>query len=314
MTAPRFVLCLGLTLFGCVAGHGAQPNPNFQYSNPVRAGDYPDPAVIRVGNDYWATATSSEWAPHFPLLHSKDLVNWEVKGYVFQSAPAWAKSNFWAPEIHVYRGRCYMFITFKAEGVRRGTQILAADSPRGPFLPISSGPVTPHDWECLDGTLHVGTDGQPWIVFCHEWVQVGDGEICAMPLSADLTTALEPPRLLFRASEAPWAEEINSKNRRGYVTDGPSMHRLANGEWVMLWSSFRNSKYAVGVAKSASGEILGPWHQVPEPLFDADGGHCMVFRAFDGQLLLAFHSPNPSPDERPFFMPLREEGSSLKLG
>jgi arabinan endo-1,5-alpha-L-arabinosidase len=246
---------------------------------------------------------------------SGDLENWEGPFPAFRPpAGFWADRNFWAPEVHVYRGRYYMFITLKAEGVRRGTQILAADSPGGPFLPVSDGPVTPRDWECLDGTLYVGTDGQPWIVFCHEWVQVGDGEICAMRLSADLTTALEPPQLLFRASEAPWAEEINSKNRRGYVTDGPSLHRLASGELVMLWSSFKGGKYAVGVARTSSGEILGPWHQVPEPLFDADGGHCMVFRTFDGQLLLAFHSPNPSPNERPYFVPLREEGSSLKLG
>ena len=53
------------------------------YQNPVAAGDYPDPSVIRVGKDYWATATSSEWGPPFPILHSTDLVNWERLGVVF---------------------------------------------------------------------------------------------------------------------------------------------------------------------------------------------------------------------------------------
>ena len=48
------------------------------YLNPVLRGDYPDPSVIRVGNDYYATATASEWGPQFPILHSKDLVNWEI--------------------------------------------------------------------------------------------------------------------------------------------------------------------------------------------------------------------------------------------
>ncbi|HYE26266.1 MAG TPA: family 43 glycosylhydrolase, partial [Clostridia bacterium] len=57
------------------------------YSNPVLAGDYPDPSIIRVGEDYWATATSSEWAPIFPLLHSRDLVNWNVVGAVFEKRP-----------------------------------------------------------------------------------------------------------------------------------------------------------------------------------------------------------------------------------
>ena len=42
----------------------------------MQAGDYPDPSVIRVGKDYYATATSSEWGPEYPILHSTDLVNW----------------------------------------------------------------------------------------------------------------------------------------------------------------------------------------------------------------------------------------------
>ncbi len=206
-----------------------------------------------------------------------------------------------------------MFMSFKAEGVCRGTQILVADSPKGPFLPISDGPVTPRDWECLDGTLFVDNKAQPWIVFCHEWVQVGDGTIYALPLSADLTTATGLPQLLFYASEASWAQEINSNKRKGYVTDGPWLHRLANGGLLMLWSSFGAGAYTVGMARSESGDILGPWKQLPMPLYAGDGGHCMVFRTFDGQLLLAFHRPNGSPDERPYFALLRENGSSLEL-
>lgn len=246
---------------------------------------------------------------------SRDLQHWDGPFPAFQPpAGFWADRNFWAPEVHAYRGRYYMFITFKAEGVRRGTQILVADSPRGPFLPISDGPATPRDWECLDGTFFVDDENQPWMIFCHEWVQVGDGEICAVRLSDDLKMPVGQPVLLFRASEAPWAEEINSKNRRGYVTDGPTLYRMTNGDLLMLWSSFRNGEYAVGVARSESGGVLGPWQQIPEPLYDADGGHCMVFRTFDGELRLAFHRPNPSPHERPYFVPLREHGASLQLG
>jgi hypothetical protein len=245
---------------------------------------------------------------------SPDLQSWEGPFPAFRPpANFWADRNFWAPEVHVYRGRYYLFASFKAEGVCRGTQILAADSPQGPFLPISDVPATPRDWDCLDGTFFVDDDDQPWMVFCHEWVQVGDGEICALRLSDDLQSAIGQPQLLFRASEAPWAQEINSKNRKGYVTDGPSLHRLASGEQIMLWSSFSMGAYTVGVAKSASGDILGRWQQMPEPLYASDGGHCMTFRTFDGQLWLAFHRPNQSPDERPQFVPLRENGSSVEI-
>jgi hypothetical protein len=81
----------------------------------------------------------------------------------------------------------------------------------------------------------------------------------------------------------------------------------------MLWSSFGTGGYTVGVARSASGDILGRWEQVPEPLYAGDGGHCMLFRTFDGQLMLAYHRPNQSPDERPYFAPLLENGSSVEI-
>jgi beta-xylosidase len=260
------------------------------------------------------TETWSGLASGFDYYTGGDLQNWEGPFPAFRPPSGfWSDRNFWAPEVHLYQGYAYLFASFKAEGVCRGTQILRADSPRGPFLPISDGPVTPRDWECLDGTLFVDDRGQPWIVFCHEWVQVGDGEVCALRLTADLTTAVGEPQRLFCASEAPWAKELNSKNRRGYVTDGPWLHRLGSGGLVMLWSSFSEGGYTIGVARSESGGILGPWHQVPEPLYAGDGGHCMVFRRFDGGLRLALHRPNATPEERPEFIPLHETGDSLTL-
>jgi beta-xylosidase len=262
-----------------------------------------------TGPQSWTTSASG-----IDYYTSPDLQDWQGPFPAFRPPTGfWADRNFWAPEVHMYRGRYYLFASFKAEGVCRGTQILAADGPQGPFLPISDGPVTPRDWECLDGTLFVDAHAQPWMVFCHEWVQVGDGQVCALPLSADLKAALGQPRLLFRASEAPWAQEINSKGRQGYVTDGPSLHRLASGGLIMLWSSFGAGGYTVGVARSTSGDLSGAWQQLPEPLYAGDGGHCMVFRTFEGQLRLALHRPNPSPDERPQFIPLRESESAVAI-
>jgi arabinan endo-1,5-alpha-L-arabinosidase len=262
-----------------------------------------------TGPQAWTTSASG-----FDHYTSPDLQNWEGPFPTFRPPmDFWADRNFWAPEAHAYHGRYYLFASFKADGVCRGTQILAASGPQGPFFPISDGPVTPREWECLDGTLFVDADDQPWIVFCHEWVQVGDGEICTLRLSDDLKSALGQPHLLFRASEAPWSQVINSKGRKGYVTDGPWLHRLANGGLIMLWSSFGTGGYTVGIARSTSDDILGPWQQSPEPLYARDGGHCMVFRAFDGQLWLAFHRPNQSPDERPQFVRLRETESSVEI-
>lgn len=280
-----------------------------------------DPFVvpIKAENRYYLYGTRGHecWTPSATgtdYYTSMDLQNWEGPFPAFlPPAGFWADRNFWAPEVHAYNGRYYMFITLKAEGICRGTQILAADSPKGLFLPISERPITPPDWECLDGTLFVDAEQQPWMIFCHEWVQVGDGEICAVRLSPNLEAAIDQPRVLFRASQAPWAQELVSRNRRGYVTDGPCVHRLANGTLLILWSSFNNGAYTVGMARSLSGEILGPWQQIPEPLYAADGGHCMVFRDFEGALWLAFHSPNPTPNERPHFVRLHENSDALEI-
>jgi arabinan endo-1,5-alpha-L-arabinosidase len=187
-----------------------------------------DPFVLPIISEkqyyLYGTTGPEAWTPSATGINcytSHNLQHWEGPFPAFRPPVGfWAVRNFWAPEVHIYRGRYYMFASFKAEGLCRGTQILASDNPHGPFLPISDGPATPREWECLDGTLFMDADNHPCIVFCHEWVQVGDGEICALRLSDDLTSAIGEPQLLFRASEATWAQEVNSKGRKGYVTDG----------------------------------------------------------------------------------------------
>ncbi len=266
-----------------------------------------DPFILPVPSEgrYYLYGTMGEYAwtrtaVGFDGYVSTDLQTWEGPFPVFRPpADFWADRNFWAPEVHFYRGQYFLFASFKAEGTCRGTQILTAASPRGPFFPVSAGPVTPPDWECLDGTLFVTEEGGTWMVFCHEWVQVGDGEICALPLRPDLTAASGGPVVLFRASEAPWVRQIQSKGRRGYVTDGPWLHRLPDGKLLLLWSSFGENGYAVGVARSASGRLRDPWLQDSQPLYHHDGGHGMTFRDFDGKHRLIFHRPNRHPDERP---------------
>jgi len=248
----------------------------------------------------------------FDVFTSRDLETWTGPTPAFRPPPGfWADRNFWAPEVHRYRGRWWMFASFKSADQCRGTQILAADRIEGPYRLHSDGPVTPRSWECLDGTLYVDPEGTPWMVFCHEWVQVHDGEICAMRLSPDLRRAAGEPILLFRGSDAPWAP--HPPDKKDYVTDGPFLYRAQNGDLLMLWSSFGSSGYAVGVARSAGGRITGPWVQEPEPLFARDGGHAMVFRTFDGRLMLSLHRPNRTPLERPQFFPLVEQDGRLRL-
>ncbi|MBE7170330.1 MAG: family 43 glycosylhydrolase [Williamsia sp.] len=77
--------------------------------NPVIPGDFADPSVIRSGKIYYATGTSSEWAPHFPLFQSTDLLHWKQTGYVFKQTPSWAAASFWAPELFYWKGTYYVY-------------------------------------------------------------------------------------------------------------------------------------------------------------------------------------------------------------
>ena len=280
-----------------------------------------DPFVLPVEatGDYYLYGSTDRnvWkgpGTGFDCYRSRDLAAWEGPIAAFRPpARFWATTQFWAPEVHAYRGRYYMFASFKAEGVCRGTQILAADKPEGPYVPWSDGPVTPRDWECLDGTLHVDETGAPWMVFCHEWVQVGDGTMEMIRLSEDLRCAQGQPELLFRGSSAPWVRPIGKTEAGPFVTDGPFLHRTGDGTLLMLWSSQGAKGYAMGLARSSSGTVRGPWVQEPEPLWANDGGHGMIFRAFDGQLYLTLHQPNKTPHERTVLRKLESRGDQLRL-
>jgi beta-xylosidase len=286
-----------------------------------------DPFVLPVKEDgayyLFGTTDTNAWdgqGQGFDCYHSQDLVHWQGPIPAFRPPSAfWATTNFWAPEAHAYRGKYYLFASFKAPRRYRGTQILVSSTPQGPYAPMTDGPVTPPDWECLDGTLHVDSGGQPWIVFCHEWVQVHNGAICALPLSSDLTRPTGRPIYLFSASEAPWVrrpewpDPASGLRLPTYVTDGPFLHRTQSGVLLMLWSSFGARGYAMGLARSASGEIAGPWVQLEQPLWQEDGGHGMIFRAFDGQLYMTLHQPNQTPLERARLIKIEDRGDSLEL-
>lgn len=277
-----------------------------------------DPFVLVYEGKYYLYGTrgSTAWSEHangFDVFVSEDLENWDGPHECFYNDGSfWATKNYWAPEVHRYKDAFYMFASFKSETVHRGTQILRADSPMGPFVPWSDGPVTPGDWEALDGTLYVAKDGTPYIVFCHEWAQIDDGEICAMQLTDDLRAPAGKPFTLFKASSAPWIRGFPSKytGNTGYVTDGPFLWRTGTGELYMLWASMSAGGYTEGLAKSDNGEIDGHFEQV-DPLFDEDGGHAMLFRALDGQIYMPLHKPNRHPEERPYFYRIIERDGGL---
>lgn len=281
-----------------------------------------DPYILSLPSEgrylLFGTTDNNAWSgpgTGFDCYESRDLESWSGPIPAFRPPQGfWSNSNFWAPECHPWKGRYYLFASFAKDERQRGTQILEADSPEGPYRLHSDGPVTPRDWECLDGTLFVDELGQPWMVFCHEWVQIVDGEMCAIPLTADLRAAAGKPTLLFRASAAKWAMPMQGRSRSGnYVTDGPFLHRLPSGALLMLWSTIGYEGYAMGYAVSGGGSVLGPWRQSDAPIYGRDGGHGMLFRDFDNRLWMTLHHPNKTPNERPMWLEVVETREGLAL-
>ncbi len=252
-----------------------------------------DPFVLadKKNGTYYMPANAGE---RVRMYKSRDLVHWKDLGIVFQpDANFWGKSDFWAPDLYHYKNKYYLFITLSAPNAKRGTSVLVADSPEGPFTPLVNKAATPPEWMSLDGSLFIDKNNSPWMLYCHEWVQVGDGKVVAQKLSQDLTRTVGEPVVLFSASQAPWTKGISKDGKSDYVTDAPFIHKLKNGQLVMLWSSFRkNGHYAIGQATSKSGNVLGPWTHEPEPLNDDDGGHAMLFTDNKGRLMISYHAPN----------------------
>lgn len=260
---------------------------------------------------------------------SQDLKTWSGPEPVYSfSKDIWANNQIWAPEMHPYQGKFYLFAAFSSTeelptppkrptNIMRQMQILVGDSPAGPFRPFRNDRGhTPEDWMSLDGTFWE-EDGLPYMIFCHEWRQITDGSIDLMPLKQDLSDRAGEPETLFYASQAPWIrsiDEVGVYDHHGWVSNGPFLYRTTGGKLLMIWSSYGDQLYAIAIARSNSGSVHGPWAQQEDLLFPNNGGHGMIFRSFGGKLILTFHQPNSSELERAQFYTLEDTGDTLILG
>src|SRR6187402_2594908 len=118
----------------------------------------------------FGTTDENVWggpATGFDCYTSSDLDRWEGPIEAFRPPEGfWSDTQFWAPEVHAHDGRFFMFATFVASSSRvRGVAVLVSDQPTGPFVPWSDGPLTPPGIPCLDGTLFMDDDSQPWLVY-----------------------------------------------------------------------------------------------------------------------------------------------------
>lgn len=151
---------------------------------PVIPGDFADPSVIRVGNSYYAVGTSSEWAPHYPLFKSTDLIHWKQSGYLFPQTPAWASSSFWAPELYYRNGIYYAYYTARKKadsisciGVATSKNPEKGFTDQGIVLEFHKEAIDPFIIES-DGKLFMsfkayGLDNRPIELLCYQLTDDG---------------------------------------------------------------------------------------------------------------------------------------------
>src|SRR5690606_28539028 len=108
---------------------------NGMYQNPVLYADYSDPDVCRVGDDYYLVSSSFNCVPGLPLLHSKDLVNWELIGHALPRLVPQAHfetprhgGGVWAPSIRYHENEFYIYYPDPDFGI----YLVKAKDPRGP--------------------------------------------------------------------------------------------------------------------------------------------------------------------------------------
>ena len=120
--------------------HWTADNGNGTYSNPLFYEEFEDPDPIRVGNDYYLASTTMHMNPAVIIMHSKDLVNWELAGYCadrLDLGPAYRLEDgkniygngIWAPCIRYHKGMFYVFCNVNNAGL----QIFRSKSPYGPW-------------------------------------------------------------------------------------------------------------------------------------------------------------------------------------
>ncbi|HEX9047658.1 MAG TPA: glycoside hydrolase 43 family protein [Verrucomicrobiae bacterium] len=115
-------------------------NGNGTFTNPLFYDEFSDPDMIRVGDDFYLTGTTMHVMPGLPVLHSKDLVNWEFLGYAFDKLDLGPEfrlekgrsvygQGIWAPCLRYHDGKFYIFSNING----RNTQLFTATNPAGPW-------------------------------------------------------------------------------------------------------------------------------------------------------------------------------------
>ena len=248
---------------------GCQEEKTGIRSNPVLPGDNPNPSVVKIGDSYYASATSNEWSPLFPIYKSDDLYNWELISYVFPGgAPDWAQNNFWAPELTYdqKQKKLYVYYSGRDKTTNKITiAVASADTPEGPFL--DHGPLIFNDCETIDAFEIRDKNGNLFLIWKEGYSPGKTAIIYAQSISEDRRTVFGPKHELIR----------NDKEWEEHIVEGPSIFQR-NDYFYLLYSAGnccdKTCDYKIGVARAKN--LLGPWEKdVANPILrDNDAWKC----------------------------------------
>lgn len=174
------------------------------YRNPIRTGMFPDPSIVRVGEDYYMVNSSFIFFPCIPISHSKDLVHWEIIGHAITN-PQWANLDeleggrgYWAPDISYHDGKFFITATYRLNDtgtVYRKQIVVSSEKPEGPY----SKPAVIHE-DGIDPSIFVDDDGRKYMLL-NRGARIFE-------LNKDCTEQISEAELLFygdqkRAPEGP---------------------------------------------------------------------------------------------------------------
>ena len=241
-----FSLCLPLCINAQYVSEVWNPdNGDGTYTNPVLNADYSDPDVCAVGEDYYLTASSFAHIPGLPILHSRDLVNWELIGHALQSQFPDSKApqhgnGVWAPSIRHHNGEFYIYWG----DPDRGVFAVKAKDASGPW----SDPVCVIPGKGMIDTCPLwDDDGRCWLV--NGWANSRCGfnsVLTVRELSADGMRPISNPVIVFDGGNV------------NHTTEGPKFYKRDGWYWIMCpaggvekgWQLAMRSKSPLGPYES----------------------------------------------------------------
>ncbi len=214
-----------------------------KYENPVLLSDYSDPDVIRVGDDFYMVASSFNHVPGVPVLHSKNLVEWEIINYVLDELP-FEKFNkvqhgngAWAPSIRYHNGKFYCLIPFPDEGIF----VAEATDPYGKWSllrPLLTGAG-------YEDPCPVWADGKCYIVFAFVKSRIGfNSRLAVIEADEDLKTVKGDYKIIYDGRDL--APKI----------EGPKIYK--HGKYFYILAPAGGVKTGWQVALRSK-EIYGDW-------------------------------------------------------